>query len=128
MALLCFWWRLPAKRAVASNLHVAATCILDTSLCPSDCKLPPASLSRAPSLQLTIQLKPKTDSDISGADIACDGQKFCKVCGGLDSVKAACAGRSSCVAFTYNPLDSCGYLKAGSSLVSRKGWVAYVRE
>jgi hypothetical protein len=37
-------------------------------------------------------MQPKVNMDISGNDIACQGNQFCKVCGGLDAVKNGCAG------------------------------------
>jgi hypothetical protein len=51
------------------------------------------------------------------------------VCGGLEAVRAACAKQlAQCKAFTFNPLDNCGYLKkASGALQSRTGWVTYVQ-
>jgi hypothetical protein len=52
-----------------------------------------------------------------------------QVCGGLESVRAAWAKHiSQCNAFTFNPLEDCGYLKrASGALQNRQGWVAYVQ-
>lgn len=77
---------------------------------------------------MSVQLKPKSGQDIKGSDIGCDGQSYCKVCGGLDNVKNACAGRPKCVAFSFDPASNCGYLKTAATLQGRSGWVAYVRE
>lgn len=68
----------------------------------------------------------KGNSDISGADIPCDGKSFCKVCGLIDEVKAACIRNAACVAFTFAPAGDCGYLKSSSAkIVSRNGWLTY---
>jgi hypothetical protein len=52
-----------------------------------------------------------------------------QVCGGLEAVRAACAKQlAQCKAFTFNPLENCGYLKkASGNLQNRTGWVAYVQ-
>lgn len=77
----------------------------------------------------SVTLKPQADKDMAGNDISCSGQSFCKVCGGLESVRAACAKQQpGCKALTFNPLEGCGYLKkASGALASRQGWVTYVQ-
>ncbi|KAF8061404.1 hypothetical protein HT031_004495 [Scenedesmus sp. PABB004] len=79
-------------------------------------------------VSMTVELKPKSDMDIPGNDIACNGASFCKVCGSLDAVKSACASRGRCVAFTWDVAGKCGYLKAAGSLAGKRGWVAFTRE
>jgi hypothetical protein len=44
-------------------------------------------------------MNPKENMDISGNDIACGGNQFCKVCGGLDAVKNGCNGDNRCVEY-----------------------------
>lgn len=86
------------------------------------CRCPNAVASAA---QVKV-FNAKGNSDISGADIPCDGKSFCKVCGLIDEVKAACIRNAACVAFTFAPAGDCGYLKSSSAkIVSRNGWVTY---
>lgn len=67
------------------------------------------------------------DWDARGGDLACGGAPFCKVCGGLRALYAACDAEPQCAGFVryYNtnflldkraqskprPEDLCGYLK-----------------
>lgn len=67
------------------------------------------------------------DWDERGGDLACGGAPFCKVCGGLPALYAACDADARCAGFVryYNlaylkdsrvkarpqPKDMCGYLK-----------------
>lgn len=79
-------------------------------------------------IQMCVTLKPRQDSDIKGSDVACDGQSFCKVCGGLTAVQNRCINTPSCVALTFEPATQCGYLKSAAGSVSaRAGWLVYSR-
>ncbi|KAF6251909.1 hypothetical protein COO60DRAFT_577781 [Scenedesmus sp. NREL 46B-D3] len=98
--------------------------------CGSTVATSAASQSTWRPLQLSpsVTLKPVMDKDMSGSNVACNGQSFCKVCGGLEAVRAACAKLpAQCRAFTFNPVESCGYLKsAAGALQGRTGWVSYM--
>lgn len=94
------------------------------------CKTPTSTPAPVPpaSVKITVDLKAKTGKDIKGSDIACDGQKYCKVCRGVSAITAACASRPRCVAFVFEQGSDCGYLKtAAEPLVDRQGWVVYSR-
>ncbi|GBF96612.1 hypothetical protein Rsub_09358 [Raphidocelis subcapitata] len=80
------------------------------------------------SLQMCTTLVPRDGVDIPGSDIPCNGEAFCKVCGTAEVVRDACAGRGDCVAFTYDPVGRCGFLKAGTAgSKGRGGWVSFMR-
>lgn len=51
----------------------------------------PSRLQVCKKKQTCFTVNPKMNADISGHDIACQGNSFCKVCGGLDAVKNGCA-------------------------------------
>ncbi|KAF8066336.1 hypothetical protein HT031_002660 [Scenedesmus sp. PABB004] len=98
----------------------------------TECRCSNPSVGTTPSavvpVSMTVQLKPKADMDIPGNDIPCDKNAFCMVCGTLTDVKDACAARGRCVAFTWDAVNQCGYLKAGAGVAGKRGWTAYVRE
>lgn len=79
-------------------------------------------------LQACITLKPRVDMDITGSDIPCKSNNFCQICGSPEDVKNACMQDNRCVAFSYEPSTSCGYLKAAPLFKERKGWVTYARD
>lgn len=55
------------------------------------------------------------NTDVQGYDIACAPEMtFCKICGGIAAVEAACQQYSACMAFTFDPEGQCGYLKASA--------------
>lgn len=67
------------------------------TLSPAAPFLAPASLTLNAPLQICSSMNPKVNMDISGNDIACSGQSFCKVCGGLPAVSDGCMKESRCV-------------------------------
>lgn len=79
-------------------------------------------------LSVCVTLTPRYDVDLQGADVQCDGQSYCKVCGGVDAVKGACLSKPRCVAFTFEQATGCGYLKTSAdSRNTRAGWVSFTR-
>ncbi|KAF6255290.1 hypothetical protein COO60DRAFT_1535936 [Scenedesmus sp. NREL 46B-D3] len=75
------------------------------------------------------RLTPMRDTVFMSADIACKDQIKCQVCGGPDKVRDACAATPACVAFSYETLTQCGYLKskaaANNVLLQQRNWVSF---
>jgi hypothetical protein len=88
-----------------------------------------ASLLLLLSLQLCVTLRPLTDRNVLGYDLACNGKDRCEVCGTLDKIKGWCTNSANCKGFTWNPSTNCGFLKQETSqgLVNQKGWITYTR-
>jgi hypothetical protein len=70
-----------------------------------------------------------------GNDIAC-GQRqwngaaapWCRICGGQDSVEAACNRNVQCVAYDMESVE-CGYLKrAAGPLAAKSGFYSFIRQ
>lgn len=88
---------------------------------------PPLGLTTDVHPQACRTLSLSANTDVSGGDIPCNSESFCKVCGGVDAVRAACGGASRCTAFTMDLATGCGYLKTGSgSSVTRAGFAAFL--
>ena len=73
---------------------------------------------------------PAGNTDISGADVVCNGQPYCRVCGGVAKVQAACVANARCTGFTFDMTSQgrCGYLKAGAGKrIKRELWATYAK-
>ena len=89
------------------------------------CKDPAQSQTSGAPAPVAFDALPNTD--IPGDDLACNGQAFCKVCGGVGAVQSACSKNGQCAGFTYSAGEACGYLKAKAPPF-RSGWAAYRRK
>ena len=98
------------------------------STTPCRCKDPAQTIGApAPVPAPAVYYDALPNTDIPGNDIGCNGQAYCKVCGDVAAVQAACSKNSACAGFTYGASEKCGYLKSKSPPF-RSGWTAYRRK